>query len=349
MMKVLVTGGAGYIGSTVASACLDNGVEPVLLDDLSTGWLGFTRNRIFYRGDIADGALIDRIFREHPDIGAVVHCAALIVVPDSVAQPSRYYRVNVAKTLDLVEHVGRNGCDRWVFSSSASVYGSGSQQCVDERSPLNPNSPYARTKAMIEQILADCARAYGLQVITLRYFNPIGADPLMRTGPHTPHPSHVLGKLIEAAREGTPFVVTGTDWPTRDGSGIRDYIHVWDLARAHVHALLRLRVLPPGIGHRYEIINIGTGHGTTVRELLAAFQEVLGRPLIVREAGRRAGDTAGSFTSSERSRALLGWKAELTVEEGIRDSLTWAGVRKEGATADPGARPMAGSGAAPGV
>ncbi|GAA3346891.1 UDP-glucose 4-epimerase GalE [Amorphoplanes nipponensis] len=347
-MKVLVTGGAGYIGSTVASACLDDGVQPVLLDDLSTGRLDFTRDRLFYRGDIADGALIDRIFRDHPDIKVVVHCAAVIVVSESVDQPSRYYRVNVAKTLDLVEHLRRNGCCRWVFSSSASVYGSGAEQCVDERSPLNPDSPYARTKAMVEQILADCAPAYGLQVITLRYFNPIGADPAMRTGPYAPHPSHVLGKMIEAAREGTPFEVTGTDWPTRDGSGIRDYIHVWDLARAHVQALRRFDALFPETGHRYETVNVGTGRGTTVRELLAAFQRVLGRPLTVREAGRRAGDTAGSFTRSERSRALLGWEAQLTVEDGIRDSLIWAGLSDtREAIAGPVAWPMAGSGAAP--
>ena len=328
-MKVLVTGGAGYIGSTVASACLDEGLEPVLLDDLSTGRPEFTRNRVFYRGDIADGALVDRIFREHPDIGAVVHCAALIVVPDSTAQPLRYYRENVAKTIALVEHVLRNGCDRWVFSSSASIYGSGARLWVDEQSPLGPTSPYARTKAMVEQVLADCGPAYGLRVVSLRYFNPIGADPLMRTGPHAPHPSHVLGKMIEAAREGTPFVVTGTDWPTRDGSGIRDYVHVWDLARAHVQALRRFdAALPPGGRHRYEVINIGTGQGTTVRELLSTFQEVLGRPLTIREAGRRAGDTAGTFTRSDRSWRLLGWRPELTVEDGIRDSLTWVGLRR---------------------
>lgn len=329
-MKVLVTGGAGYIGSTVASACLDDGLEPVLLDDLSTGRFEFTRNRVFYRGDIADGALVDRIFREHPGIAAVVHCAALIVVPDSTAQPLRYYRENLVKTVALIEHVLRNGCDRWVFSSSASIYGSGTRLWVDEQSPLEPTSPYARTKAMVEQVLADCGPAYGLRVVSLRYFNPIGADPLMRTGPHCPHPSHVLGKMIEAAREGTPFVVTGTDWPTRDGSGIRDYIHVWDLARAHVQALRRFdAALPPGGRRRYEIINIGTGQGTTVRELLATFQDVLGRPLTIREASRRAGDTAGSFTCSDRSWQLLGWHPELTLEDGIRDSLTWAGLRRE--------------------
>jgi UDP-glucose 4-epimerase len=331
-MKVLVTGGAGYIGSTVASACLDDGLEPVLLDDLSTGRPEFARDRIFYRGDIADGALVDRMFREHPDIGAVVHCAALIVVPDSVAQPLSYYRTNVAKTLDLIEHVLRNGCDRWVFSSSASIYGSGAAMCVDERSPVEPTSPYARTKAMVEQVLADCGPAYGLRVISLRYFNPIGADPLMRTGPHVPHPSHVLGKMIEAARDGTPFVVTGTNWPTRDGSGIRDYVHVWDLARAHVQALRRFdATLPADGGLRHQIINVGTGQGTTVRELLTTFQQVLGRPLAVRETGPRAGDTAGSYARSDRSWRLLGWHPELTVEDGIRDSLTWAGLRPEAA------------------
>jgi UDP-glucose 4-epimerase len=330
MMKVLVTGGAGYIGSTVASACLDDGITPVLLDNLSSGRAEFARGRIFYRGDIADGALVDRIFRDHPDIGAVVHCAALIVVPDSVAHPLRYYRENVAKTLDLIEHVVRNGCPRWVFSSSASIYSTGARFCVDEHSPVEPTSPYGRTKSMVEQILADCAAAYRLRVISLRYFNPIGADPLMRTGPHVPRPAHVLGTMVDAATRGTEFVLTGTDWPTRDGSGIRDYVHVWDLARAHVLALRRFdTVLPPHGPRRHEAINLGTGRGTTVRELLDAFQVVLGRPIAARATGRRSGDTAGSFTLSDHSARLLGWFPEFTVEDGIRDALTWAGLRQE--------------------
>src|SRR4029453_3666 len=244
-MKVLIAGGAGFIGRTIATSCLDDGVVPVILDNLSSGRAEFVRDRIFYHGDIADGSLVDRIFAEHPDISAVVQCAALIVVPESVQDPLRYYRINVGKSLDFLERLLANGCTRLVFSSSASIYQPGGDLAVDEESPVAPASPYARAKAMMESILEDCAQAYPLRVLSLRYFNPIGADPAMRTGLQLAKPSHVLGMMIEAAQGGTPFSVTGTDWPTPDGSGIRDYVHVWDLARAHLHALRRFdRILP---------------------------------------------------------------------------------------------------------
>lgn len=327
-MKVLITGGAGFIGSTVASACLDEGIEPVILDNLCTGRIEFTRGRIFYRGDIADGTLIDRIFADHPDIAAVVHAAALIVVPESVAQPLRYYRENVAKSIEFVEHVLRNGCRRYLFSSSAAIYRPGDDFAVDEDSPIEPLSPYARSKAVMETVLADTAAVTPLQVISLRYFNPIGSDPKMRTGLQVRRPSHLLGRLISAAETDEEFHITGVDWPTRDGSGIRDYIHVWDLARAHVAALCRFdEILPDAADRSYQAINLGTGVGTTVREFLTAFQTVIGRPLRVREAARRPGDTAGAYTRSERARRLLDWKPELTIEDGIRHSLQWAALR----------------------
>jgi len=150
-VKVLIAGGAGFLGSTVASACLDAGITPIILDNLSTGRVEFTQDRIFYLGDIADGPLLDKIFSDHPDIAAVVHMAAMIVVPDSVAHPLRYYRENVARTVDFVDHVVRNGCPRFVFSSSAAIYRPGDDLSVDESSPLDPQSPYARTKAMVEE------------------------------------------------------------------------------------------------------------------------------------------------------------------------------------------------------
>jgi len=322
IVKVLITGGAGFIGSTVASACLDAGITPVVLDNLSTGRREFVADRNFYEGDIADGDLVDRIFREHPDITATIHCAALIVVPESVAQPIRYYRENVAKTVDLAEHLVRNGCERLLFSSSAAVYGNAAVGQVDESSPPAPGSPYARTKAMMEQVLADISVAGPMRVVSLRYFNPIGADPRMRTGLQNPAPSHALGKIMEAYATGQPFALTGTDWPTRDGSGIRDYIHVWDLADAHVRALVAFdSVLPPGGTHR--IIDVGTGTGTTVRELVTAFEKVVGEPLAVVDAPRRPGDTAGSYTSGVLARELLGWEPTLSVEDGIRHALDW--------------------------
>ncbi|MEV0157511.1 UDP-glucose 4-epimerase GalE [Micromonospora sp. NPDC050686] len=326
--KVLIVGGAGFIGSTVATACLENGITPVILDNLSTGREEFTRDRIFYPGDMADAALLDKIFAEHPDIQAVVHCAALIVVPESVAHPLRYYRENVAKSLELVDGLLRNGCTRLLFSSSAAIYRPGDDFTVDENSPIEALSPYARSKAILEQMLADCARAYPLRVLSLRYFNPIGADPQLRTGLQIAEPTHVLGRLIATSR-GETFQLTGTDWPTRDGSGIRDYVHVWDLARAHVLALRRFDAVLPAGGDPYTVINLGTGDGTTVRELVHAFEEVVGRPVDVQETARRPGDSAGTYTRSARARELLGWAPTHSVADGIRDSLRWAERRAE--------------------
>ncbi|MGN5385523.1 NAD-dependent epimerase/dehydratase family protein [Streptomyces sp. JL7001] len=225
MTTVLIAGGAGYIGSTVASACTDAGITPVILDNLVRGRREFTSGRAFYEGDIADGALVDRIFSEHPDISAVVHCAALIVVPESVADPIGYYEANVAKSLAFVSHLHRNGCDRIIFSSSASIYRAEDGSSVNEDSPLAPQSPYARTKAVCEEMFADIAVA-GPRVLSLRYFNPVGADPELRTGLQLKRPSHALGVLIQAHQEGRPFPITGTTYPTRDGTGIRDYVHV---------------------------------------------------------------------------------------------------------------------------
>lgn len=322
-MSVLISGGAGFIGSTVASACLDAGIEPVILDNLVTGRREFAEGRAFHEGDISDGALVDKVFAEHPDIEAVVHCAALIVVPDSVADPVGYYRANVAKSLEFVDHLLRNGCERMVFSSSASIYRAGADHTVDESSPLDPQSPYARTKAMCEAMFADIAATRPIRVLSLRYFNPIGADPRMRTGLQLRRPSHALGKLIEAHEDGVPFRLTGTDYPTRDGSGIRDYVHVWDLATAHVEALRRFDGLFP----EGAVINLGTGTGTTVRELAEAFNRVVDRPVEVVEAERRPGDVAGAYTRSDLAERLLGWRARHSVEEGIRHSLEWARVR----------------------
>jgi UDP-glucose 4-epimerase len=324
-MKVLIAGGAGYIGSTVASACADGGISPVILDNLVTGRREFAAAHPFYEGDIADGPLIDRIFGEHPDIDAVVHCAALIVVPDSVADPVGYYQANVAKSLDFVAHLLRNGCGRMIFSSSASIYRASADLTVDEDSVIDPQSPYARTKAMCEAMFADIAAAEPIRVLSLRYFNPIGADPKMRTGLQLRRPTHALGKMIQAQDEGLPFLITGTDWPTPDGSGIRDYIHVWDLALAHVAALARFGQLDGPAS----VINLGTGRGTTVRELLAAFNRVTDQPVLAQEAPPRPGDVAGAFSRIDRAERLLGWRAQYDVTEGIRHSLQWAAIRDE--------------------
>lgn len=321
-MKALITGGAGYIGSTVVTACADAGIVPVILDDLSTGRIEFTREHAFYHGDIADGALVDRIVRDHPDVAAVVHCAAQTVVPDSVEAPLGYYRSNVGKTIELLQHLRRNGTDRVILSSSAAIYADENGGSISEAGTISPSSPYARTKAMVEDILRDAAAAGEVRAVALRYFNPIGADPHMRTGLQIAEPTHVLGKLITAARRGEPFMITGVDWPTRDGSGIRDFIHVWDLALAHVRAIERFDAITSD--QPFRAINLGGGHGTTVRELVAAFEKVIGRPVDAREAERRPGDVAGGYAAADLAGELLGWRAERSLEEGIRDSLTWA-------------------------
>ena len=327
-LKVLIAGGAGYIGSTIASACSDAGVTPVILDNLVTGRREFAAGREFYEGDIADGPLVDRIFTEQPDIDLVIHCAALIVVPDSVADPVGYYRANVAKSLEFVAHLLRNKCERLIFSSSAAIYRAGENLSVDEDSPIDPQSPYARTKAVCEAMFADIAATQPIRVLSLRYFNPIGADPKMRTGLQLPKPTHALGKMMQAREEGTPFQVTGTDYPTRDGSGIRDYIHVWDLAAAHVAALSRFDALlaPPSTS---TVINLGTGIGTTVRELLDAFNKVVSTPIRAQDAARRPGDIAGAYSRIDRARQLLDWQPRYGIAEGIRHSLEWANMRDE--------------------
>ncbi|QSB14260.1 UDP-glucose 4-epimerase GalE [Natronosporangium hydrolyticum] len=328
-MKVLITGGAGFIGSTIASACADNGVESVILDNLVTGRAEFTDGHRFYRGDIADGALLDQIFADHPEIEATVHCAALIVVPESVSDPLRYWHANVAKTIAFVQHLLRNGRPRLLFSSTAAMYGPGDDFAVDEESAIEPGSPYARTKAAVEVMLQDVAAATELRALSLRYFNPIGADPQLRTGLQTPRPTHLLGKLIEASETGAEFAITGTDWPTRDGTGIRDFIHVWDLAAAHLAGLRSFDEVVPKDGSGYQVINLGTGTGTTVREMLVGYEQVTGESLRTRETGPRLGDVAGAYTRSDRARRLLGWTPEHSLADGIRDSLRWAEVRAE--------------------
>jgi len=324
-VKILIAGGAGYIGSTIASACSDAGITPVILDRLVTGRREFAAGHAFYEGDIADGPLIDRVFSEHPDIDAVVHAAALIVVPDSVADPVGYYRANVAKSLEFVAHLLRNGCGRLIFSSSAAIYRADEDLSVDEDSAIDPQSPYARTKAVCEAMFADIAASQPIRVLSLRYFNPVGADPKMRTGLQLRHPTHALGKLIQAAEEGVPFLITGTGWPTRDGSGLRDYVHVWDLAAAHVAALTRFDTLPGPV----TAVNVGSGTGTTVRELLAAFNRVADHPVEAREAGPRPGDVAGAYTRIDRAERLLGWRPRHDLTEGIRHSLQWAALRDQ--------------------
>ena len=329
-MKVLVTGGAGYLGSTTAKALEEAGHTPVILDSLLTGPRVFVKDRIFYEGDIADRDLLARIVEEHPDLDCTIHMAARIVVPESVEKPYEYYRDNVSKSLEMFDQLLALGKPRVVFSSSASLYAMVPDFEVDESSPLDPPSPYARTKRMMETVLEDMAAATDLRAIILRYFNPIGSDPDLESGIYAREPSHVLGQLVMAAQgQKDSFTITGTEHPTRDGTGIRDYIHVWDLARAHVRAVESFDEVLAKVDAPSTVINIGTGAGVTVRELVASFERVFGREVPVTEAPPRPGDAVGAFANVDKSRELLGWSTELTLDDAIASALAWAGKRKE--------------------
>jgi len=331
-MKVLVTGGAGYIGSTVCSALEDNGHTPIILDSLARGREEFTKGKIFYKGDIADKGLLEKIFRENPEIQFTIHLAALIVVPESVEKPYEYYHENVTKSIELFKNLNNLGCKNIVFSSSASIYDDVEGFMVSENSPVRPRSPYARTKYMIEMVLEDFCEAYGMRGMSLRYFNLIGSDPKLRSGAHIQFPSHVLGTLLNAAsEEGNVFKITGTNWPTRDGSAIRDYIHVWDLALAHVKAIENFDIafnLSESPKTSYLVINLGTGTGVTVKELVNAFENVIGKPVNKENAKPRLGDVPGAFANACRAKELIKWEAGYSLEDGILDALKWDKIRE---------------------
>lgn len=328
-MKVLVTGGCGFIGATISSCLEDNGYTPVILDDLSTGRREFARDRAFYEGDYADPDVLSALFVDHPDIEVVIHCAAKIIVPESTRLPLEYYRNNVAKGIEFLQFVVARGVTRFIFSSTASLYEPApGELMVSETSPTATHSPYSATKWMFEKVLSDTAATGELNAIALRYFNPIGADPFLRTGLQALHPTHALGKILEALREHTPFTVTGTEWDTRDGSGLRDYVHVWDLARAHVMAIGHFDDVmtdaestpTPG----FSVINLGTGTGTTVLELVRASERVAGTPIDVIYGPSRPGDVIGCAPTIDKARKLLGWEPGFSLEQGIDHALQWS-------------------------
>jgi len=329
-MKVLITGGAGYLGSVTAKALEAAGHSPVILDSLLNGRREFVRQRPFYEGDIADRALVARIIDEHPDIECTIHMAARIVVPESVEQPYEYYRDNVAKSLELFDQLCSLDKPRVVFSSSGSLYDVTPDFEVTESSPLVPTSPYARTKMMMEMVLRDMSVGTDLRAVILRYFNPIGSDPDLESGLYDREPSHVIGQLVFAATGvKDAFTITGTEHPTRDGTGIRDYVHVWDLARAHVAAVERFDDALRSLDATSAVLNVGTGAGTTVRELLAAFEEVYGGSVPVKHAPPRPGDAIGAFANVDLARRVLGWSSELSLQDGIASALAWGRKRHE--------------------
>jgi UDP-glucose 4-epimerase len=303
MMAILVTGGAGFIGSHMVYALVDAGEPVVVLDDLSTGFDWAVAPGVpLVVGDTGDQELVSRLIAEH-GIDSIIHFAASIVVPESVAEPLKYYRNNTANARSLIECAVKGGVHRFIFSSTAAVYGNPAHIPVSEDDALTPMSPYGWSKLMTETILRDASAAYGLDYVILRYFNVAGADPKLRTGQSTSGATHLIKVAVETALGlRNRIEVFGTDYPTRDGTCIRDYIHVSDLIAAHTDALRFLRA-----GGRAATFNCGYGHGFSVHEAIAMVKEVSGVDFPVDYAPRRPGDPAEIVASSRRIRDALGW------------------------------------------
>ncbi len=303
-LPVLVTGGAGYIGSHAVLALRDAGWPVAVVDDLSTGFaFAVPADVAFYRGDVADGDLVARILAEQR-IGAIMHFAGSVVVPDSVARPLAYYENNTVKSRALIAVAVAGGVGHFIFSSTAATYGAPARSPVAEDCPTRPINPYGWSKLMTEQMLADAASAHGFNHCVLRYFNVAGADPQGRTGQSTAGATHLLKVACEAATGKRDAVaVFGTDYDTADGTGVRDYIHVSDLAQAHVLALEALIARPD----RSLTMNCGYGRGFSVLEVLDAVDRATGGNLVRRFEPRRTGDPAELVSDPARIRATLPW------------------------------------------
>jgi UDP-glucose 4-epimerase len=320
-MTVLVTGGAGYIGSHMVLELLDAGEKVVVVDNLSTGFASVVpRGAELVVGDFGDSGLIRRLLDQHK-VDAVIHFAALIVVPESVAKPLQYYRNNTVNAHALVSTLVEAGVPNLIFSSTAAVYGTPAVSPVDEDAPLKPESPYGRSKMMVEMMLADAAAAHpGLHYAALRYFNVAGADPKGRAGQSTKGATHLIKVAAEAALGKRPSItVYGTDYPTPDGTCIRDYIHVTDVCSAHTAALRHLRQ-----GGNNAVLNCGYGRGLSVLEVIVAVKRVSGRDFPVLFGPRRPGDPASIVASPARIRALLGWQPHHdSLDEIVASALDW--------------------------
>lgn len=317
--KILVTGGAGYIGSHVVRQLGAAGESVVTLDNLSTGFEAAVTSGEFVAGDTGDAALLDRIFGAH-DIDTVMHFAAHTIVPESVADPLKYYRNNTASSRTLLEAAAKHGVKNIVFSSTAAVYGIPDGGLASEDSPTQPINPYGTSKLMTEWMLRDLAAAGGPRYVALRYFNVAGCEPTGTIGQSTPKATLLVKVACEAATGRRPRVaIYGTDYPTPDGTGLRDYIHVEDLASAHLDALAYLRN-----GGDSAVLNCGYGHGYSVRDVLAAVERANGKPLNIVEEPRRAGDPPELIAVANRVRDVLGWSPQFDdLDTIVKTSLAW--------------------------
>ncbi len=321
-MAILVTGGAGYIGSVVVDDLVDNGRDVLVLDNLSRGYRPAVNERAkFYEGDIGDRELVGRICREN-EIEAAMHFSAYAYVGESVENPSRYYHNNTVATLNLLDELIANDVKKFVFSSTCATYGEPQQIPIPETHPQHPENPYGWTKLFVERIMKDFDRAHGLKFVALRYFNACGATD-RRTEHHDPE-THLIPLILDAAAGKRPHIsVFGSDYPTPDGTAIRDYIHVSDLSQAHLLAVDHLQR-----GGDSECINLGNGQGFSVLEVIEAARNVTGKEIPVVMEGRRAGDPSRLVGDSTKARELLGWNPQLASIEAIISS-AWRWYEKD--------------------
>jgi UDP-glucose 4-epimerase len=320
-LNVLVTGGAGYIGSHAVLALQEAGHNPVVIDNLVTGFRWAVADNVpFYEGDIADGDLVAEIFAKE-DIQAVMHFAGSVVVPESVENPLKYYHNNTAKTRSLIESIVKAGVRHMIFSSTAATYGIPEQSPVSENMPTLPINPYGTSKLMTEFMLRDVAAAHDFNYCALRYFNVAGADPMGRSGQSTVGATHLIKIAVEAALGKRGSVgVYGTDYATQDGTGVRDYIHVADLAAAHVIALEALTA-DPQTSHT---LNCGYGHGYSVLQVLDAVDRVTNNKLVRNLEGRRAGDPDSLISDNRAIISRFGWKPKYDdLDIIVQHALAW--------------------------